>query len=355
MKNLIQLAYGLTVRAQDDATRSIDVIASSEAIDGYGEIVVQDWDLKRYKQNPVVLYGHNSWGFPIGHASNVRVEDNKLLATLNFVDARANPQAEQVWQGILQGSLRAVSVGFRSQAAKATEVDGKTVFMLAGNELLEISVVPIPANPEAVAIAAKNLDIVRTLAGATDNKGNAPPQETKTMSMILKTLIAVLCMPSTSSEDDVAAEVTRVKSAERELLDITGKESVGEALGAVRGFKQGSEQASKLRTEKVELEQKLEKRDRDDLIKRARSNGQLSPAQVAWAESCPIDALRGFVETAPAIPQFKAAPTEPTTTTNAMTHKGKTWSELSPSEKHDLYTTNKALYDAMKEEARKAA
>jgi hypothetical protein len=120
MNELFRRSYSLAVRAQADATPSVDVIASSTALDGYGEIVAQDWDLRRYEANPVVLYGHNSYAMPIGHASNVRVEGDKLLATLNFVDARANPMAEQVWQGVLQGSLRAVSVGFRSKCRTST-------------------------------------------------------------------------------------------------------------------------------------------------------------------------------------------------------------------------------------------
>lgn len=165
MTELLRRSYGMTVRALQDEKRSVDVIASSEAIDAYGEIVIQDWDLKRYQSNPVVLYGHDARELPIGHASDVRVEDGKLLATLNLVDERANPKAEQVWQGIKQGSLRAVSVGFRTKAAKVVDVDGKSVYHLTGNELVEISIVPIPANPEAVAQAAKSLDIIRALAG----------------------------------------------------------------------------------------------------------------------------------------------------------------------------------------------
>lgn len=147
------LTCALRIKRSAKDTRSIDVIASTEAVDSYGEIVEQSWDLARYKANPVVLFAHNSRELPIGSARDVKVEDGALVATLDFVSAEANPKAEQVWQLIQQGALRAVSVGFRPRTVRSEKRDGKEVYVLADNELHEISVVPIPANPEALARA----------------------------------------------------------------------------------------------------------------------------------------------------------------------------------------------------------
>src|SRR5262245_61773536 len=70
---LVSRSDALHVRAVRDESRSIEVVASSDAIDSYGEIVEQKWDLSRYEQNPVVLYAHDKSELPIGRASNLRV------------------------------------------------------------------------------------------------------------------------------------------------------------------------------------------------------------------------------------------------------------------------------------------
>src|SRR5687768_10251178 len=105
-EDLVRRSFGITVRSINDDERSVDVIASTDAIDAYGEIVEQDWDLKRYRANPVVLYNHNREGWletldpeytlPVGFAKNVGVVDGKLQATLCFVDEKASPMAERV-------------------------------------------------------------------------------------------------------------------------------------------------------------------------------------------------------------------------------------------------------------------
>lgn len=160
----VHRSFGVTVRSLNEEARTVDVIASTDSIDSYGEIVDQEWDLKRYLRNPVVLYHHNREGWvealepkytlPIGRASNVGVVDGKLQATLNFVDEKASPMAEYVWQGFKQGSLRAVSVGFTPRNRKYELIEGKEVCRLSDNELFEISVCPMGANPDAVAKAA---------------------------------------------------------------------------------------------------------------------------------------------------------------------------------------------------------
>jgi HK97 family phage prohead protease len=144
-------------KVAEDAERSIDVIASTAALDSHGEIVKQDWDLTRYLKNPVVLWNHNRCGdspqdfLPIGKASNVRVEGGKLKERITFASAAANPLAEQVWLLATEGVLKGVSVGFRPGEITTKIADGKEVYVLSKCELRETSMVPIGSNPEAVA------------------------------------------------------------------------------------------------------------------------------------------------------------------------------------------------------------
>lgn len=145
------LVRSLHVRAVRTETRQADFVASTDAIDSYGEIIEQSWDLDRYKANPTVLWAHQSRELPIGQATDVAVVNGELRATIQFASAKANPMAENVWQSIQERTLRAVSVGFLPKSVRLEKRNDKEVAVLADNDLFEISVTPIPANPEALA------------------------------------------------------------------------------------------------------------------------------------------------------------------------------------------------------------
>src|SRR5712672_1326038 len=55
------------LRKASDKNGTFDVIISTEVTDRAGEIVRQSgWDLTNYKNNPIVLWGHDYYSLPIG-------------------------------------------------------------------------------------------------------------------------------------------------------------------------------------------------------------------------------------------------------------------------------------------------
>ena len=165
------------VRAMSEAPgeRWIDVIASTDAIDSYDEIVEQTWDLSRFNANPVILWAHQSRELTLGSASMVRVEDGKLQMRLNFCDADYNPKGPQVYAGFKQKHLRAVSVGFIPRDVRAEMRDGREVYVLSNNLLLEISPTPIGANPEALAKSHARIKAMAARAPASLGNSNESP------------------------------------------------------------------------------------------------------------------------------------------------------------------------------------
>ena len=136
-------------------------IASTAKVDSYSDIVEQGWRLDRYNANPVILLQHSSWSLPIGKATSAKVEalaDGAPGLVVEFMLDPDDEEAMKVGRKLAGGFLNAVSVGFRShkQTPRATlpETDPRYSgrgYILADNELLELSVVTIPANPDAVA------------------------------------------------------------------------------------------------------------------------------------------------------------------------------------------------------------
>ena len=134
-------------------TGIFEVIASTDVFDREGESInPEGWELENYKKNPVILWSHDVNALPIGKATSVHVEDGKLIIEGEFASKEANPMAHQVRLLVEAGIQRAVSVGFIP-----LDRDGDTI---TKQELLELSFVPVPANPEALALAKeKNLDM----------------------------------------------------------------------------------------------------------------------------------------------------------------------------------------------------
>lgn len=139
----------------NDETKTIRFKISDNQADRMGEIVDQEtWDFKNYMNNPIVLWGHNP-DEPenvLGQTLALETQSGETFAEMSF-DDDINPKASLVWKQILKGTLRTVSVGFISH-----DIDGNT---LKNNELLEISVVPIPANPRAFALSYKAGEITK--------------------------------------------------------------------------------------------------------------------------------------------------------------------------------------------------
>lgn len=141
---------------QKTGDREYDFVGSDESEDSYGDIVFADgWDLKRYKKNPIVLFGHDA-RLPIGYSKKVAVENKRLIHKIKLADEGTSEFIDTIAKLMDQKIVKAVSVGF--QPTKEPEVrrdkDGNFQgFDFHGQELLELSVVSIPANPNALSLA----------------------------------------------------------------------------------------------------------------------------------------------------------------------------------------------------------
>ena len=139
--------------------RTMRFVASDESVDRYGDVIVaKGWQLEQFRRNPVLLWAHDATA-PIGTVPEVEIKGKRLLATVRFTDEGINPQADLVAKLVQAKELRAVSVGFTVGSADDVELirdernDNVTGYRYMKTELLELSVVAIPANPNALALA----------------------------------------------------------------------------------------------------------------------------------------------------------------------------------------------------------
>ncbi len=148
----IMLTRSIEVKAFDLEKRTAEFVASTDVVDAHDEIVDQStWRLDDYLKNPVVLFAHQSRELPIGQSVDVGVRGGQLECRVQFATEDMNPLAEQVWKMVQAKFLRAVSVGFIPRTYRWEMRDGVEVWVWADCVLKEISVTPVPANPEALA------------------------------------------------------------------------------------------------------------------------------------------------------------------------------------------------------------
>jgi len=206
-----------------EETRTIPFVFSTASRDGHGTILNQEnWKLDRFNGNGIVGYMHNVYGGDLCNAPDPDdvigaarswVEDGQLVGELTFETKEVNPKAEKIFRKILAGTLKAVSVGFLPTGEGSWGEGDESqrginpTYYYEGQELLEISVVNIPSNPDALRRSARNQtanaiayvhrqlnekktysfadveamtvgEVIRLLDGKAEGNGNTPPPPT---------------------------------------------------------------------------------------------------------------------------------------------------------------------------------
>ena len=160
--------YHKVVRAEiksvNESKGEVDAVVSSEKPDRSGDVIRQEfWDLKNFRKHPILLAGHDYrlLTSQIGEWRNVRIEGKQLVGTAVYYINQGNEQADWGFQLAMSGKA-AYSVGFIPDMTKAQSYKPKPMkdaeessviaggWEFNGQELLEVSQVTIPANPQAL-------------------------------------------------------------------------------------------------------------------------------------------------------------------------------------------------------------
>ena len=136
----------------EDSNRKFRVVASTEDIDRSWEVIKLDWwDFENYKKNPVVIANHiYRIENIVGRATKIWIEDWKLI--IEGVFSKSNPLGILLADLYDEGMVKTVSVGF---IPKQRQEDNRRIITSA--ELLELSFVAVPCNPEALSLDQKEL------------------------------------------------------------------------------------------------------------------------------------------------------------------------------------------------------
>ena len=138
-----------------------EFVLSDDSVDRVGDVIdPKGWQLDRIKSPPPVLYNHNK-DEQIGSWADIRQVGNRLIGRIAWADFTNWPKGQYIRDLVRGGHLRTVSVGFRPLAREPLTKEANKEFgpfRFTRSELLECSLVTVPANPNAIAIG-KSLNI----------------------------------------------------------------------------------------------------------------------------------------------------------------------------------------------------
>jgi len=131
---------------------SFKVVASDETVDRAGEVIkVSWWELDNFMKNPVIIANHMyKVENIIWKATNVYTEDYKLVVEWVFATTDLAQDVRKLYDGWF---IKTVSVWFIP-----LERDQSQPNIITRAELLEVSFVPVPCNPNALSLGKEVVD-----------------------------------------------------------------------------------------------------------------------------------------------------------------------------------------------------
>ena len=209
-------------RQTEDGSAHRMVIAANELSRNGDELNLRGISFKNYRKNPVVLWAHDAYeGIPIAKTVKIGHDDQGRIAAdfqFNSEDEFA-ARVENAWNG---GFIRAASI--RYMPTKVVEVrneDGSVDRLrVEESDLLEWSLVPIPADPDSVRAAARALglpaEIFRGLEPEPEESEPLPDPVTDEPD------------PEPNQDDPVEALRERVDAVEQLLEELAARTSTTE-------------------------------------------------------------------------------------------------------------------------------
>jgi len=167
----------LEVKQVNDERRIIRGIATTPTVDRVGDVVEPEGMIQR---GPVKLHLYHKHDLPVGHVTFGRPTKKGVPFEAEIPDVKeagtVRERVNEAWHSVKYKLLDAVSIGFNVLEDGIEQLKNGG-FRFTKWEILELSLVGVPANPDAVITAFKSADsaTIRKALGVKpeDELGNA--------------------------------------------------------------------------------------------------------------------------------------------------------------------------------------
>lgn len=282
-----------------------EAIISTERINSYGSrVLTAGIDLTQYEKNPIVLFMHRRGrkeDMPIGIMTNLRVENGILYGTPKFDDDTEDERnISKKWD---RGTLRMLSAGLdiiEWSEDPTLLVAGQTRPTITKSKLIEVSVVDIGANDDALQVGLYHEGKLLTLAAGEENshlpllalstpKDPEKQPQNNNQKKNMEKILLKLGLATGATEDEAVAAIGRLQEEKATMTLARITDSVDRAIKEKRitadkkdkylnlGKQIGLDSLNALFADMTPAQKTL------DLVKTVGSAGTATDVKLTWA------------------------------------------------------------------------
>lgn len=204
-----------------------EAVISTPRLNSYGaRVLTEGIDLTQYQKNPILLYMHRRGrkeDMPIGIMENLRVENDTLYGTPKFDDDTEDERnISKKWE---RGTLRMLSAGLdiiEWSEDPALLVAGQTRPTVTKSKLIEVSVVDIGANDDALQVGLYHEGQLLNLAAGEESEqlpllacvgttAMKESEQTQNNSNNMEKILLKLGLAPGATEDQAVAAIGRLQ------------------------------------------------------------------------------------------------------------------------------------------------
>lgn len=205
-----------------------EVVISSSRLNAYGfRVLTEGIDTTQYARNPILLWMHNrpfrgttDEVLPIGRVENLRVDGDNLIGTPVFDEQ--DEFAQKIAAKWDAGILKMVSAGLdviELSDDPATLVQGQRRSTVTKSKLVEVSIVDIGANDDALVLFRDGKTISLSTGNGQEldflNLSNNPKTNAQMNQIALQ-----LGLPENATEQEIAAAIAKLQKDAAETVQL---------------------------------------------------------------------------------------------------------------------------------------
>src|SRR5579872_1757923 len=131
-----------------DTSRSCRGKLTTEVEDRAKDVVVASGArLDNFRRNPTALFNHDV-NQVVGSWSDVAIQGKEIVGTLTFPPSGVSARADEICGLVKNGNIAGISIGFLP--LRWEPIKGSPGLRFTSWELIEASLVAVPANPDAL-------------------------------------------------------------------------------------------------------------------------------------------------------------------------------------------------------------
>ncbi len=224
MEDIIYKVFNLETKANDD-DRTITAVASYQDSKGDrdGDVVHLDGlNIKQFKKNKgPILWSHDAKQLPVAKVPQVKIDGKNLSMKIQFPTPEEYGFADTIYKLIKGGYINNLSIGFAPDYEKAKYDEKRKGYDFYKSELLETSIVNVPANQHAQ-IITRSLD--NAMSDKVIDKSEADEVK-EYMHQLLDGNDVTQEKPEQNTKDDMQSLIDKINNIELRLNDIEKEHS----------------------------------------------------------------------------------------------------------------------------------